>query len=560
MNCKKNIWISCSCLCFLFSLFSSSTYGQLTPVQIKAFASAGGFKIEVNQEDDVKLDNDYFLQIAKACIYTAGLEIRDGEPIDNDLMLTINSKISLLEVKSNIGVYYNGAKIRGVMHFKDRHGAEFQREFKNIYTLNNKKDSWSPQKTVYLDKSYIPYYNLFMGTESYLDVLLKSMYEIYGENFLFKCMLVDTMDHFSEGRIFSSNTLKYEFKTFAANIFGETRNAASIPILINELNKFNELKSSTIIYDERDYYYAVIRALGEIGDTSAIVPLVLLLEYSDANNLNKTILNIRTALINIGNPAIEHLKQNLTTSSAGFQFELLVILANLEDRTIRDQLLPYLKNTNRYKQETAIEALVASNDTSVITSIINLHQQIRNLATTLALVTLYKKSDSLSISQSIQTKIIKSIAQNLSDEDVFLTNKTIPILEEVGNEEAAKALLKFIENSGNIYLKKDAVDALYSIIKNSNLPISDQDLQTRIVKTISQNLTDENFYLTQNAIYILKELKDYKAAKALVDFLGKSGNANLKRYTVEALYAITGENYGYNLKKWNKWLIRYNEE
>ena len=302
--------------------------------------------------------------------------------------------------------------------------------------------------------------------------------------------------------------------------------------------------------------------MGEIADTSAIEPLISLLEYSSENNLEMANLNIRTALLSIGNPAIKQLKQHLTTSSKRFQFELLVTLAYLEDSTTIGQLLPYLNSsTNHYAQETAIEALIASNDISVIMPIINLHEQKRNTFTTKALGVLYKKSDSLGVGLDIQTKILNSIAQNLSDEDVSLARETIRILEEFGDDNSVEILLDFLENTGNIYFKKDVVKALYSIIKKSDLPGVDQDLQSRMVNILSENLTDQDFYLTQDVIYILKELRDYQSVKALIDFLGKPDIDNsLKRYTVQALYAITGENYGYNLKKWNKWWIRFNKE
>lgn len=547
MNYYKYRWIIWLSIYILFNISFLSSYGQLTQEQRKAFTSADFIKIEISQEGDVKLDTNYFFQIAKVCINTAGLKITDGMPSDNAITLNIKSEIKLLKVTDISGIeYYEGARITGEMYFKNGQEGEFQKEFKNIHTLR-KKGVWSGQQNVYINKSAIPYYRLFTGVGSYLDVFLKSMYEIYGEDFLIKCMLVDTMNHFSEGRIFSSNTLKYEFKKFAVTTFRETQDhAGSVPILINELYKFKDVKSSGLFYDERVYYYEVIHTLGEIGDTSAIEPLISLLEYSCENNLEKATLNIRTALINIGNPVINKLKQTLTTSSNNFKFEILVTLANLKDRTIIDQLLPYLNSTSYYEQNNVIEALGI----------------------------FYLESDSPGLDLDIQTKIIKSLEQNLKDEDFPIVRETIHILEESGDKKSTEILLDFIENSGNIFLKRDAVKALYSIIKKSDIPGSDQNMHSRMVKIISESLTDQDISLTQNALYILKELKDYKAVEALIEFLGtldknqepsytiqgKLSTKDLKRYTVETLYTITGKNYGYNLAKWNKWWIRSNKE
>ena len=234
MNYFKYKMFFWSSLYILFNLSFQSSYGQLSPEQSKAFASADFIHIEINQTGDVKLDENYFLQIAKACIYTAGLEMTDGLTGDNGISLSIESEIQPIEFNSSTGVYYEGARMKGVMYFKYEQEGEFQKQFKNIHRLG-REGVISVQQRVYINKSAIPYFNLFTGADSYLDVFLKSMYEIFGEDFLIKCMLVDTMDHFSEGKIFNRNILKYEFKKFATIAFRENKNYSSVPILINEL-------------------------------------------------------------------------------------------------------------------------------------------------------------------------------------------------------------------------------------------------------------------------------------------------------------------------------------
>lgn len=555
-------------LYILFLIPFHNVYGQLSQEQENSFAPAERISVEIKQTGDIKLKEDYFLEIAKACMYTAGFDLTEGLPVEHGISLRIESEIMPVESNGTMPNVYLGARMKGHLYFKQGQEGEFKKSFKSAHMLD--QDVHSPFQKVYMNKSSIPYYKLFTGEYTYLDAFLHGMHAIAGDEFLSRCMFVDTMDYFTSFKIFSPYKLKNEMKTFAAIALRESQNrAASVPILIEEAYKFKENSRPGLLYDQTAYYYEVFRTLGEIADTSAFTPLFSLLEYSCENTQKKAIPLLRAALINMGDPVLKKLKEKYKHSSDSLRFELLVTLVCMEDESSISQLLPYLNSTDSYEKETAIETLVASNDTTVIRPLIHLHEQAGNSTTVRALGTLYQKSDSLGLDPGIQRKIMNSLTGTLDDQNRWASEETIHVLEELSDAAAAEPLLDFLAESTNKHLNGEAVKALHTIMKQTGIPGSDQVLRSRMAKILSESLSDEDRSLTTDALSILRELRDDHAVKALIDFLEILNNNQepvytnqgsrvraLKHDTLKTLYVLTGKKYGDNLDKWNKWWQR----
>ena len=74
----------------------------------------------------------------------------------------------------------------------------------------------------------------------------------------------------------------------------------------------------------------------------------------------------------------------------------------------------------------------------------------------------------------------------------------------------------------------------------------------RIVDALFYCLKDENSNVQYYAIEMLAKIRDFRAIEPLMDKL-RDANWNIRIHAAWALEQITGETFGLNYLKWQKW-------
>ncbi len=74
----------------------------------------------------------------------------------------------------------------------------------------------------------------------------------------------------------------------------------------------------------------------------------------------------------------------------------------------------------------------------------------------------------------------------------------------------------------------------------------------RAVEPLIAALKDENWEVRENVVWALGDIKDTRAIEPLINTLSDK-NSEVRKDAARSLREITGQNFGGNLTKWQKW-------
>jgi hypothetical protein len=129
-----------------------------------------------------------------------------------------------------------------------------------------------------------------------------------------------------------------------------------------------------------------------------------------------------------------------------------------------------------------------------------------------------------------------------SDEDVI---KAMALVEEAGIDLEEKKIYKEKISAIRGLSSKDKT------IQNLSLRFLNAEGKDRI-QVLVEALKDKDSFVRRSAAYALGELKDPRAVEPLIEAL-KDKDSDVRNAVAGALRKITGQNFGENAEKWQKW-------
>jgi HEAT repeat protein len=170
------------------------------------------------------------------------------------------------------------------------------------------------------------------------------------------------------------------------------------------------------------------------------------------------------------------------------------------------------------------------------------------------------------------SEVIDLLIKKLSSPDANERAKAAKALSKIGNraKAAVKPLIKLLYDN-NIKVRKiairalaktgdrRAVEPLIALLKDKNAEIRRTVIMPlsmlggkSAVDAINKALHDTNYIVRMESIYVLRDIGDETSVEPLIILLDNVDD-KLRRASAVTLNIITGEDFGSNKEKWQKW-------
>lgn len=235
---------------------------------------------------------------------------------------------------------------------------------------------------------------------------------------------------------------------------------------------------------ERSARLGAANALGDIGDATAVEPLIQALKDKDCRD--DALLAVTNALERMGDAAVEPLIQTLKDEDSSVRWNAATVLENLDWEPRGDaERLDYLVAMQRWDElvtlgapglEPAIQAL---NHESRFVRLAATHalEQTRDARAVEALIRVLRDDEDWYVRMSAahtlgeirDERAIESFIQALlEDEDSSVRGKAAMVLGKIGDERAVEALTQALKKEKNEFAWDNANEALSKLKKKKN--------------------------------------------------------------------------------------------
>lgn len=328
------------------------------------------------------------------------------------------------------------------------------------------------------------------------------------------------------------NDSKWDVRTKAMDALGEIGDTSAVKPLIKILK---DKKKEDI---ERAY---AASALGRIKDPRAVKHLIAALKSGDPDK-KAWFSNIRgqaiTALGEIGDPrAVKPLLEALNSKNAAIVQAAAEALGKIDDERTIKPLINVLKDSRGYGRQDALEALGKKKSAAAVTALIE-HLNYR--------VGRSRYEDSREVAAKALTgtadpRGITALFERMSDEEEIINVRraAMKALSVRADQRIIEALIKTLQDK-----QRDIRETAARLLGKIKAP--------QAVGPLISALADDGYYVRMNAAESLGAIADAKAIPALLKIMYDK-NKRVREAAFASLKKITGLDFGSDNIRWQSW-------